>query len=102
MTDQSPKHDGQTYTRRLFGARHPLWGTGDTSRIIVTLNPTDCKARNAVSLPEPGPFTITETLSTPYAAQLAAEDAGKKASEHGVDLRDPLKPTDPAEDQEIA
>ena len=26
--------------------------------------------------------------STPYAAQLAAEDAGKKASEHGVKIVD--------------
>ena len=27
------------YTRRFFGGRHPLWGTGVTSRIKVMFTP---------------------------------------------------------------
>ena len=44
-------------TRRRFGGRQPLWGTGVTSLIRVTSRPTACSARMAASRPAPGPFT---------------------------------------------
>ena len=82
------------------------------SLIDKILNPLDCNARKAVSLPEPGPLTSTfnntiisiadesgnvvswssagakgfkgSRKSTPYAAQVAADDAGAKAFEQGL------------------
>src|SRR5919106_6223590 len=51
----------------------------------------------AVSLPEPGPFTSTSTRRTPcsWARREAASAASCAAN--GVDLREPLKPTFPAD-----
>src|SRR3546814_11236435 len=40
---------------------------------------------NAISWSSAGPMGFTGSRkSTPYAAQMAAEDAGRKAQEHGV------------------
>ena len=44
-------------TRRRLGGRQPLCGMGVTSRIIVTSRPVACRARMALSRPEPGPLT---------------------------------------------
>ena len=44
-------------TRRRLGGRQPLWGMGVTSRIMVTSRPVACRARIALSRPEPGPLT---------------------------------------------
>src|ERR1700733_13741316 len=55
----------------------------------------------AVSRPEPGPFTNTSTLRMPCSiARLAAASAAICAA-NGVDLREPLKPTCPADAQAI-
>ena len=53
------------YTLRLFGGRHPLWGIGVTSLIILTENPSIWRARKAASLPTPGPFTLTSAVFIP-------------------------------------
>src|ERR671927_1439154 len=88
-------------TRRRFGGRQPLWGTGVTSWIDPTSRPVACSERIAVSRPEPGPLTNTSTLRMPCSwARRAAASAAICAAK-GVDLREPLKPTWPAEAQLI-
>lgn len=54
------------YTRRRFGGRQPLCGTGVTSLIAVTSKPTDCSARTAASRPAPGPLTVTPIVFIPF------------------------------------
>src|SRR5215472_6727427 len=88
------------YTRLLLGGRHPLCGIGVTSRIARISRPATCSARMAESRPEPGPLTLTSSERMPtsrarFAAVIAACCAAK-----GVPLRDPLKPSEPALDQQ--
>ena len=45
---------------------------GVVSLIDKILNPLACKARNAVSLPEPGPFTSTDKTFMPHSIAFAA------------------------------
>src|SRR6266851_2467131 len=88
-------------TRRRFGGRQPLCGTGVTSWIEPTSRPVACSDRIAVSRPEPGPFTNTSTFRMPCSiARRAAASAAIWAA-NGVDLREPLKPTCPDEAQEM-
>src|SRR3981081_3069179 len=65
-------------------------------------SPDACRDRMAVSRPAPGPFTNTSTLRTPcsWARRLAASAASWAAN--GVDFRDPLKPTLPADAHDSA
>ena len=42
------------------------------SFIEIILNPLDCKALKAVSLPEPGPFTSTDKTFMPHSIAFAA------------------------------
>src|ERR1700683_3357730 len=88
------------YTRRRFGGRQPLCGTGVTSLIALMCKPEDAKARTADSRPAPGPFTRTSTDFIPYwsRATPAAVIAACCAA-YGVPLREPLKPDEPAEAQ---
>src|SRR5579862_2293300 len=85
-------------TLRRLGGRQPLWGTGVTSRIRVTLKPTDCRARSALSRPAPGPFTKTATERTPCSIARRAASSAASCAANGVLLREPLKPRDPALD----
>src|SRR5258708_37562771 len=87
-------------TRRRFGGRQPLWGTGVTSRIKVTLKPTVCSARSALSRPAPGPFTNTATERTPCSMALRAASSAANCAANGVLLREPLNPRAPALDQD--
>src|SRR5689334_24795553 len=67
----------------------------------VMVKPAACSARSADSRPAPGPFTSTSRIFTPCSeAFLAAASAATWAA-YGVDLREPLKPSAPAEDQAI-
>src|SRR5699024_10228538 len=92
----------QNYTRRRFGGRQPLCGTGVTSRIAVTSSPAACKERIATSRPAPGPLTVTSVYFKPCSiAALAAVSAAICAA-NGVDLREPLKPSAPALDHDNA
>src|SRR5579872_4183074 len=106
---RSRRHSRQTgpvylaiYTLRRFRGRHPLWGTGVASMIPRISRPDACSDRMAVSRPAPGPFTKTSTLRTPCscARRLGASAASWAAN--GVDLREPLKPTLPADAQDSA
>src|SRR5438876_401584 len=85
------------YTRLLFRGRHPLWGVGVTSLIEPTSMPAACNERIAVSRPEPGPFTSTSTLRTPCSWARRAACSAASCAAKGVDLREPLKPTLPAD-----
>jgi hypothetical protein len=53
--------------------------------------------RMAVSRPEPGPFTTTSTLRTPCSMARRAAVSAASCAAKGVDLREPLKPTLPAD-----
>src|SRR5580704_18162146 len=88
-------------TRRRFGGRQPLCGTGVMSWMEPTSSPVACSDRMAVSRPEPGPLTKTSTLRMPCSmARRAAASAAIWAA-YGVDLRDPLNPTWPADAHEM-
>src|SRR6266545_4717924 len=88
-------------TLRRFGGRHPLCGCGVTSEICPTSRPTACSERIAVSRPEPGPLTNTSTLRMPCSIARRAAASAASCAANGVDLREPLKPTWPAEAHEI-
>src|SRR5277367_1604998 len=89
-----------TQTRRRFGGRQPLCGTGVTSLMALMCKPDEAKARTADSRPAPGPFTRTSTDFIPYWSRATpAAVAAACCAAYGVPLREPLKPTEPAEDQ---
>src|SRR5207248_10970354 len=85
------------YTRLRFGGRQPLCGIGVTSLMPVTSMPAFCSERIAVSRPEPGPLTTTSTLRTPCSISRRAHCSAAIWAANGVDLREPLKPTLPAD-----
>ena len=64
-----------------------------------TSMPVVCSERMAVSRPEPGPFTSTSTLRTPCSMARRAHASAASWAAKGVDLREPLKPTLPADAQ---
>src|SRR4029077_6666663 len=68
--------------------------------ISVTLRPAAARARSADSRPAPGPLTITETFFRPCSIALAAASPAATWAANGVDLREPLNPRAPADDQE--
>ena len=82
-----------------LGGRQPLWGTGVTSLMPVTSMPVFWSERMAVSRPEPGPLTTTSTLRTPCSMARRAPCSAAICAANGVDLREPLNPTLPAEAQ---
>src|ERR1700712_5019502 len=88
-------------TRRRLGGRQPLCGVGVTSWIEPTSRPVAWRERIAVSRPEPGPLTKTSTLRMPCSCARRAADSAGPSGGNGVDLREPLKPTWPAEAQAI-
>src|SRR6266446_3147545 len=89
------------YTRRRLGGRQPLCGMGVMSRMSETLRPAAAIARSADSRPAPGPLTSTVTFLRPCSIALAAASPAATWAAKGVDLRLPLKPRAPADDQEI-
>src|ERR1700733_1360905 len=64
-----------------------------------TSRPVACSDLMAVSRPEPGPFTNTSTLRMPCSIARRAAASAASCAANGVDLREPLKPTWPAEAQ---
>src|SRR5438874_10074362 len=86
-------------TLRRLGGRQPLCGTGVTSLMPDTSMPAFMIERIAVSRPEPGPFTSTSTLRTPCSIARRAHCSAAVWAANGVDLREPLKPTLPADAQ---
>src|SRR2546428_12607669 len=90
-------NDPRVHTRRFFGGRQPLCGSGVTSSMPVILMPACWIWMIACSRPAPGPFTLTSHSITPcLRAALAACSAARPAAK-GVLLRAPLKPTVPAD-----
>src|SRR5437763_3383986 len=84
-------------TLRRLGGRQPLWGIGVTSLMPDTSMPVFCRERIAVSRPDPGPFTSTSTLRTPCSMARRAHCSAASWAANGVDFRDPLNPTLPAD-----
>src|SRR5215217_9024716 len=74
---------------------------GVTSRMRLIFRPAAASARSADSRPAPGPFTNTDTFFSPCSIAFAAASPAATWAANGVDLRLPLKPRAPAEDQEI-
>src|SRR5437879_9907134 len=72
---------------------------GVTSRMGETLRPAAASARSADSRPAPGPFTRTVTFLRPCSIAFAAASPAATWAANGVDLREPLKPRAPADDQ---
>ena len=71
------------------------------SLIDIILNPLACKARKAVSLPEPGPFTSTDKIFIPAIKAFSAAASAATWAAYGVDFLEPLNPFCPAEAHEI-
>ena len=78
-----------------------MCGIGVVSLIDIILKPLACKALKAVSLPEPGPLTCTDNVLNPISYALLPASSAATCAAYGVDFRDPLKPFEPADDQEI-
>src|SRR5690348_1164615 len=70
--------------------------------MLVIVKPTACSARSALSRPEPGPLTSTSRVRTPCSRALRPASSAATCAAYGVDLRLPLKPWLPADDQAIA
>src|SRR6195952_4194390 len=88
-------------TRRRLGGRQPLWGVGVTSWMVPTSRPMAPRDLIAVSRPEPGPLTKTSIFFMPWSIARRPADSAAICAAYGVDLREPLKPTVPAEAHEI-
>src|SRR5262249_33219283 len=65
------------------------------------VNPAACKERSADSRPEPGPATSTSRVRIPCSCAFFAASSAATCAAYGVDLREPLKPIVPADDQAI-
>src|SRR5262245_6107433 len=65
------------------------------------VKPAACRARSADSRPEPGPQTSTSRVRTPCSCALRATSSAATCAANGVDLREPLNPCAPADDQAI-
>src|SRR5215472_632101 len=89
----------KTQTRRRLGGRQPLCGIGVTSRMAVTASPTACSARSADSRPEPGPRTSISSVRMPCSIALRPAFSAAIWAANGDDLREPLKPCWPDDDQ---
>src|ERR1700727_1860688 len=72
------------------------------SRMAEIENPTACSARNALSRPEPGPLTSISNISMPCSRAFLPASSAATCAAYGVDLRLPLKPWLPADDQAMA
>src|SRR3546814_1730528 len=66
------------------------------------MKPAACRARRADSRPEPGPQTSTSSDFMPCSWAFLAQSSAAIWAANGVDLREPLKPLAPADDQAIA
>ena len=77
----------------------PLCGIGVTSLIEVIIYPIAWRDLRADSLPEPGPETSTFKDLRPNSFALFPTSSAAIWGAYGVDLREPLKPLWPADDQ---
>src|SRR5713101_2647236 len=91
-----------TQTRRFFGGRQPLCGSGVTSAMLVIFIPIAFKARTADSRPGPGPLIRTSRFLTPHSCAAFPACSAATCAANGVDLREPLKPAPPDVAQDSA
>src|SRR4051812_37046971 len=89
------------YTLLLLRGRTPLCACGVTSFTPRISRPAACSERIAVSRPDPGPFTNTSTFCRPCSMPLRAHESAVTCAANGVDLREPLKPAEPADSHAI-
>src|ERR1700712_3232417 len=75
---------------------------GVMSRMAEIEKPTACKARSALSRPEPGPLTSISSISMPCSRAFLPASSAATCAAYGVDFRLPLKPWLPAEDHAMA
>src|ERR687885_2218660 len=101
MVGMSPVEVRRGQTRRRLGGRQPLWGVGVTSWMVPTSRPIAPRDRIAVSRPDPGPLTKTSIFFMPCSIARRPAASAAICAANGVDLREPLKPTVPAEAHEI-
>src|SRR5262249_22377420 len=87
------------YTRRRLRGRQPLCGIGVTSRMVLMSMPLACSERIADSRPAPGPVTSTSRVRMPASRAATLAFCAAIWAANGVPLREPLKPTLPADDQ---
>ena len=78
-----------------------MWACGVTSRTPRISRPAAWSERIAVSRPEPGPLTKTSTFWRPCSMPLRAHESAVTCAANGVDLREPLKPAEPADSHAI-
>src|SRR5262249_58248866 len=93
------RRGGSTQTRRRWGGGQPLCGMGVPPRNAVPARPTACSARSADSRPEPGPRTSISSVRMPCSIALRPAFSAAIWAANGVDLREPLKPCWPDDDQ---
>src|SRR6187455_820814 len=101
MSEVSLSQSWGCQTRRRLGGRQPLWGVGVTSWMVPTSRPIAPRERIAVSRPEPGPLTKTSIFFMPCSIARRPAASAAICAANGVDLREPLKPTVPADAHEI-
>src|SRR3989339_313915 len=87
------------YTLLRFLGRQPLCGIGVTSLMETTSKPLPCRARIAVSRPEPGPLTRTSISRSPPSTALRPAASAADWAANGVPFLVPLKPTAPEEEE---
>src|SRR3989441_254121 len=88
-------------TRLRFRNLTPLCACGVTSFTPRISSPAACSERIAVSRPEPGPLTKTSTFCSPCSIPFRAQESAVTCAANGVDLREPLKPAEPADSHAI-
>ena len=88
-------------TRLRLRGRTPLCACGVTSFTPRISRPAAWSERIAVSRPEPGPFTKTSTFWRPCSIPFRAHASAVTCAANGVDLREPLKPAEPADSHAI-
>src|SRR3546814_14802552 len=88
--------------RRRLGGRQPLCGTGVMSEMLELLIPSAFSARTDDSRPGPGPLMRTSSVLIPYSSATRRADSAATWAANGVDLRQPLKPAQPAVDHDKA
>lgn len=78
-----------------------MCGIGVTSFNAEISRPAAESERIAASRPEPGPLTQTSTFLRPRSIASLAVVVAANCAANGVDFLEPLKPTVPAEAQQI-
>lgn len=74
-----------------------MCGNGVTSSMEAMRSPACCRADIADSRPDPGPLTLISISRTPFRMAALAQRCAARWAAKGVLLREPLKPTQPAE-----